>query len=76
MPVLILAALVIAFLFWQLGRQAGAAPSRPGRCRWTATGNDNVSLGEYYCKSCKVTAYAQGGKPPQECKRSLRGGGL
>jgi len=75
MPVLIIAALVIAFVFWNLGRKSAPRAGRPtsDKCKWIPTGNDTVSLGEYRCKSCKVTAYAKGGKPPRECKRGLGG---
>ena len=78
MPLLIVGALLIAFIFWNLGRRsapggARTARSASGNCRWVATGNDTVSLGEYRCKTCKVTAYAKGGKPPQECRRGLGG---
>ncbi len=75
MPFLIIAALVIAFVFWNLGRRSapGGFGRKPGKCRWEATGNDTVSLGEYRCRTCKVTAYAKGGRPPQECKRGLGG---
>lgn len=81
MPVvLILIAIVGGYLIWRMSRPSavsGPGPqgkvTRRGKCRWVATGNDSVSLGEYYCKTCKVTAYAQGGKAPKECKKNLRG---
>ncbi|WP_411891997.1 hypothetical protein [Yoonia sp. SDW83-1] len=75
MPILVIAALLIAVLFWNLGRRSAPVGARrpSGSCRWVATGNDTVSLGEYRCKTCKVAAYAKGGKPPQECKRGMGG---
>ena len=78
--VLILLALIGGYLLWRMSKPTSiTGPSsqsrilKRGKCRWMPTGNDTVSLGEYNCKTCKVTAYAQGGKPPQECKKSLRG---
>lgn len=82
MPFLILGALLIAgVVIWRMGRMSGSGGNQSGgllghsnkACMWVATGNDTPSLGEYYCKTCKVTAYAKGGKPPKECKKNLRG---
>jgi len=78
--VLILIALIGGYLVWRMSRPTAiSGPAKMGRlpgakkCNWVATGNDTVALGEYYCKTCKITAYAQGGKPPKECKKNLRG---
>lgn len=79
MPIILLAIVTVAVVFWTLGRTSrgdSAGPVQSGKCRWTPTGNDNVSLGEYYCKTCKMTGYAKGGKPPQTCKSNMRGKGL
>lgn len=75
MPVILLGAVIIAILFWQLGRSSRQGPlgTTARKCRWEATGNDTAALGEYRCKTCKVVAYAKPGKRPQECKRGLGG---
>ncbi|SEW11876.1 hypothetical protein SAMN04488515_1144 [Cognatiyoonia koreensis] len=81
MPVvLILLALIGAYFIWRASKPSSVSGSGPqsrimhrGQCKWLPTGNDTVSLAEYYCKTCKVTAYAQGGTPPKECKKNLRG---
>lgn len=78
--VLILITLIGGYLVWRLSKPSvlpGPGPqgkvTQRGTCKWVATGNDTAALGEYFCKTCKVTAYAQGGQPPKECKKNLRG---
>lgn len=79
MPLLILGIVVIAVVFWTLGRRSSTGPGPSGttgrarKCDWEPTGNDTVALGEYRCKSCKVVAYAKPGSRPKECKRGLGG---
>lgn len=78
--VLILLALICAYFVWRGLRPPNVSGPVPqgriagrSKCNWEATGNDTVSFGEYYCKTCKTIAYAQGGKPPKECKKHLSG---
>ena len=79
MPILFVVIVIVAVLFWNLGRgsrkinRSGSVSGRARRCDWIATGNDTAALGEYRCKSCKVVAYAKPGEHPKECKRGLGG---
>ncbi|MEZ5776729.1 MAG: hypothetical protein R3E44_00055 [Paracoccaceae bacterium] len=87
MPILIIVALIVAGILWrlwardrvqgELGARLDPLANRMFRrrqCQWKHVGRGHGALEEYRCESCSVTAYSQGGKPPRECKRSLRGG--
>lgn len=49
-------------------------PQRKRRpCRWKQEGNrSGTSLMKWRCRTCHAEAFAQGRRPPRECKRGLR----
>lgn len=78
--VLVVVMLIAGYFIWRMNSPARksqmSTPRGAGHtanCHREAMGNDNVLLGEYYRKTHKVTAYAQGGRPPKERKTNLRG---
>lgn len=49
-------------------------PKRKRRsCHWKREGGKSgTSLMKWQCRTCGAEAFAQGKKPPRECKRGLR----
>lgn len=48
------------------------------KCRWKKNKEARVRLGfvAWRCKTCGVEAFSSDGRPPKECKKSLRQSGL
>lgn len=73
MPILIL--LIVLLIFLALLYPRFFAPGRARRCRWNpARAAAGAQLSRWQCDECGVEAFSSDGRPPKECKRTLKSG--
>ncbi|WP_208350846.1 hypothetical protein [Pseudaestuariivita rosea] len=76
MPLVLILGAITAFLIWRYWAviRSNTQLLRGKRCRWQAVGRGKGSFDEYRCSICGVSAYSHEGRPPRECKRTLKSG--
>ena len=66
--------LVLGFLAWRVVRQLRRRRGLRA-CRWKRDGS-RAGMRRWHCAVCGVDAFGTGRRPPKECKRALKPGGL